>query len=178
MIIIVVHVYENRLRFIEPFAIESHLTYCWLTGSHAGLEILIVVFANLSHFTSYLYLKCRNFWQFRTMSQSATSAARSKQQQQLQQQEEQQDMLNQQRLIEQMQKSVFSQSVMKKANEQTFSFEYLGIPSISRGKIIEIFTKIRCIIIMGPESRAKIATQCVEKLNICKQYQKIGNSEI
>ena len=117
------------------------------------------------------------------MSRSATSAAKKKQQQQSQQRQQRQDMLNQQRMMDQMQQiQALSQNVQnlqrKKANEQKFSFEYLGILSITRGKIIETFNEIRCIIIMGPDSRAqKIATECVEKLNIAKQWQKIGDSE-
>ena len=108
------------------------------------------------------------------MARSATKTAQSKQK------EENDKLINQQKLMDQMQQiqSLSQDVIKKKLNEQRFSFEYLGISNISRGQIVSIFNEIRCIIVMGPESRSKkIAQQCVDKLNISKQYQKIGNSE-
>ena len=66
---------------------------------------------------------------------------------------------------------------MNKMDSQTYSFEYLGINNIKRRDIIDVFHKIKIILIMGPQNRAElIAKKCQHELKF-RNYQKIGNSE-
>lgn len=79
--------------------------------------------------------------------------------------------------IQQLQ-ALSQNALQKKLNEQRYSFEYLGIPSISRHDIIDIFGGITFIAIMGPASRAEhVAKKCVSVLKVDDQYRKIGDSE-
>eukprot|EP01083_Nonionella_stella_P018351 51158_1 len=104
------------------------------------------------------------------MSRSATTASNPMEMDE----EKQRQVLNQMQQLQQLSQLV----TQKKLNEQQYSFQYLGIPSITRQQIIDIFGGIRIVVVMGPESRAKkIANACVRKINVAKQYQKIGDSE-
>lgn len=71
-----------------------------------------------------------------------------------------------------------SQSIRQKLNTQRYTFEYLGIPSVSQQDIINEFGGITFIAIMGSSSRAEhVAQKCVSVLKLDKQYRKIGDSE-
>eukprot|EP00484_Ammonia_sp_Unknown_P014474 CAMPEP_0197061044 /NCGR_PEP_ID=MMETSP1384-20130603/133000_1 /TAXON_ID=29189 /ORGANISM="Ammonia sp." /LENGTH=337 /DNA_ID=CAMNT_0042496561 /DNA_START=12 /DNA_END=1025 /DNA_ORIENTATION=+ len=115
-------------------------------------------------------------------SESSRASQRKQQkvaQQQQQRQQQEQEVLNQ-RMMQQMQQiqQISNKITQQKMNQKKFTFEYLGIESITRGEIMESFGSIRCILIMGPQSRAeKLASQCVTKLKVSKQYDKIGDSE-
>eukprot|EP01084_Bolivina_argentea_P197990 339170_1 len=92
------------------------------------------------------------------MSRSATTASNPMEMDE----EKQRQVLNQMQQLQQLSQLV----TQKKLNEQQYSFQYLGIPSITRQQIIDIFGGIRIVVVMGPESRAKkIANACVRKIN-------------
>ena len=107
-------------------------------------------------------------------SSNITPQKRQQQRQHFTDEQKQQQVMNQIQALQNLSQSV----IKKKQNAQTYSFQYLGIESISRQQIIEKFGNIRFVVIMGPESRAeRIAKLCVSKLNASKNYEKIGSSE-
>ena len=108
------------------------------------------------------------------MSRSNVVTPQKKQQQPFMDEQKQQQMMNQIQTLQNLSQSV----IKRKLNEQTYSFQYLGIHSISRQQLIEQFGRIRFVVICGPESRAeRIASLCVSQLNVAKSYEKIGDSE-